>query len=143
MILDINEMVGHKKCSCYNFMAYKNERLCCFFASIILALSSAGNSFHCLVSLFLLFYFYDFISYFCCCLAHTYVNNKENTRKCNKFLVDYKNSCLCQWVCVSQSNRQRALQCPKHDDAQLKTRASCGVCVFACVCAQQRLTNFL
>lgn len=76
-------------------------------------------------------------------LLHTYVNNKENTRKCNKFLVDYKNSCIWLCVCVSQSNRQRALlyRTHTHDEAQLKTQATCGLCV--CVCAQQRLTNFL
>lgn len=52
-------------------------------------------------NIFMFFFgFYDFISLFCCCLVHTYVNNKENTRKCNKFLVDYKNSYICLCVCV-------------------------------------------
>lgn len=76
-------------------------------------------------------------------LLHTYVNNKENTRKCNKFVVDYKNSCIWLCVCASQSNRQRALlyRTHTHDEAQLKTQATCGLCV--CVCVQQRLTNFL
>lgn len=68
-------------------------------------------------------------------LLHTYVNNKENTRKCNKFLVDYKNSCIWLCVCVSQSNRQRALlyRTHTHDEAQLKTQATCGLCVCVCV----------
>lgn len=58
------------------------------------------KTFHGEISSCFFFGFYDFISLFCCCLVHTYVNNKENTRKCNKFLVDYKNSYICLCVCV-------------------------------------------
>lgn len=97
-------------------------------------------------NIFMFFFgFYDFISLFCCCLVHTYVNNKENTRKCNKFLVDYKNSYICKCmyvyvcVCFTKQPSEGAAILHTHAEAQLKTQASYGVCV----CAQQRLTNFL
>lgn len=101
-----------------------------------------AKNFHGEISSFFFLHFLRFHFTFLL-LLHTYVNNKENTRKCNKFLVDYKNSCIWLCVCVSQSNRQRALlyRTHTHDEAQLKTQATCGLCV--CVCAQQRLTNFL